>query len=394
MVAPGTSLDTLDVGCVTTPLNALKVEFDKDVSQLKGRKQMDAHTRIVLPEGQRMRVSPRFWSSFSSLFALNRSVFDYFDHAEVFGRIAEKKDKPVRIAFEVNAEAKGSDGRVLSCTNPAKPMLGVNEVQRLVDRYDGNRVTYANGIVEAMFECPFPTQFDVGGDDFRTMFSLQMPVDGYGMPSAFLAMLRLVCSNGMVSMTRAFKTQFALGKDDLSVYPVLERAVTTFNNEEGYSAMKGRIESATQSWASLQEASQLMEHVHKACKDEGLNTDQRNHVLNRFDEMCGKPLAHYGLSSLNELSTRRKRACPVQTSVYDLLNFASEASTHHFQRQASRKRIHGWIGSTLAAEYDLEGTINTFPDYADYFLQRDGGDASGDTASGSGVGDDDVTLLN
>jgi hypothetical protein len=363
MVAP---LSDLSVDSMIVPLNTLGVEFSREPKECRSRQESDRHTRVVLPDGRRMQVSSRFWSSFSSLLNLNRSVFDYFTHAEVFDRITKTKGQAVRVACQMN----GDTGTLLSCTNPAKPILQLDEVRQLVEEFSGSGVNYNEGIVTASFECPFPANFQVVGDDFRTQFSLQMPVDGYGLPAAFLGLLRLVCTNGMVAMSPAFKTAFQLGKDNSSLLSLLERAMTTFNNEEGFHALRTRVESASGSWASLNEAKKLRACLSQGCTNDGIDPKQRAEMLTRFDAACGDPLGIYGLSGHEELSARRARSIPVEATVYDLFNFASEAGTHHFNTLTARNRVNGWIGEALTQEYDLEGTVENFPDFKDYFLAR------------------------
>jgi len=363
MVAP---LSDLNVESVIVPLNSLSVEFGREPKECRSRQEADQHTRIVLPDGRKMHVSGRFWGSFSSLLNLNRSVFDYFSHEEVFDRITNTKGQSVRVACETN----GDTGKMLSCTNPAKPLLRLDEVRMLADEFSGSGVSYSEGIVTATFECPFPANFKVGGDDFRTQFSLQMPVDGYGLPAAFLGLLRLVCTNGMVAMSPAFKTAFQLGKDNNSLLALLRRAMTTFNNEEGFHALRQRVESATLSWASLNEAKKLRACLGQACTGDSFDAKRRADLLGYFDAACGDPLGIYGLSGHEELSVRRARSIPVEATIYDLFNFASEAGTHHFKNLGSRNRINGWIGESLTQEYDLEGTVENFPDFKDYFLAR------------------------
>ena len=56
--------------------------------------------------------------------------------------------------------------------------------------------------------------------------------------------------------------------------------------------------------------------------------------------------------------------------VYDLLNFASEVATHA-TTPAEARHLQSWIGSTLADEYDLEGTAEHAKEFADLLL--DGG---------------------
>ncbi len=41
-------------------------------------------------EGELVRPTPRFWSSFFKRFGISESTFRYFDHREVFQRIAER----------------------------------------------------------------------------------------------------------------------------------------------------------------------------------------------------------------------------------------------------------------------------------------------------------------
>ena len=360
------TLDDCRIEAVTLPLNQLSVEMQKPLKECKSRRQIDDVTRVVLPDGRRMRVSDRFWASFSSLHNLGRSTFTYFSHPEVFQRITEKTGNAVRLAFEAQADG----GRLLSCTNPAKPLLRLDEARELVARFNGTATGYGQGVVTATFDCPFSSAFQIGGDDFRTQFHVQMPVDGYGLPSSFLALLRMVCTNGLVAMSSAFKTTFQLGKESNSLLPVLERAMVTFNNEEGFHAVRQRLESASTSWASLNEARRLRGCLATAAMNEGMSTLLRNTILHQYDEACGDPLGIYGLTSQDEVSSRRARAIPVKATVYDLVNFATEATTHHLHDPMARSRVYGWLGDAITQEYDLEGTVTQFPDYQDYFLAR------------------------
>ena len=98
--------------------------------------------------------------------------------------------------------------------------------------------------------------------------------------------------------------------------------------------------------------------------------------MQRFDKACGESLGNYGLAGWEELSSRRAKAIPVRSTIYDLFNFASEASTHQFKGRNARNRLNAWIGETLQGEYDLEDSVSTFPEYRDYFLARPGAESS------------------
>ncbi len=135
-------LENLSVESVVVPLNALRVESDRPAKDCRSRQESDRHTRVVLPDGRRMQVSGRFWSSFSSLLNLSRSVFDYFSHEEVFDRITRTKGQSVRVACEII----GDTGRMLSCTSPTKPILRVDEVRSLTEEFGGTGISYADGI--------------------------------------------------------------------------------------------------------------------------------------------------------------------------------------------------------------------------------------------------------
>ena len=53
--------------------------------------------------------------------------------------------------------------------------------------------------------------------------------------------------------------------------------------------------------------------------------------------------------------------------VYDLLNLASEVATHSAEPREA-VAIQHWIGSTLADEFDLEGTAEIATEFADLLV--------------------------
>ena len=84
----------------------------------------------------------------------------------------------------------------------------------------------------------------MSGDSFQNKFIIETPIDGYGRPSVYLSMLRLICSNGMVGYSPTFRSELATGKGENGVSFVLERVLEGFNNEDGYAALRQRFESA------------------------------------------------------------------------------------------------------------------------------------------------------
>ena len=53
-----------------------------------------------------------------------------------------------------------------------------------------------------------------GGEDHKQRIAVHTPIDGYGSPAVYLALLRQVCSNGMVAMSKAFKTSLNIAGID------------------------------------------------------------------------------------------------------------------------------------------------------------------------------------
>jgi len=84
-------------------------------------------------------VSDRFWLSFSSLFGLSQSVFSYRQPEEVFDRITQVKGDTVRVAYEELPGSDVIDGRLLSGTNPAKPLLRVDQAQPTQAAHEARR---------------------------------------------------------------------------------------------------------------------------------------------------------------------------------------------------------------------------------------------------------------
>ncbi len=86
--------------------------------------------------------------------------------------------------------------------------------------------------------------------------------------------------------------------------------------------------------------------------------------------MTGDLTQIYGLTNLDALSSKRQRTLPAACKVYDLLNFASEVATHHASTQGNRT-LQAYIGDLISGEFDLEGTVEQFSDWRDFFIGND-----------------------
>jgi hypothetical protein len=260
-------------------------------------------------------------------------------------------------------------GRLLSCVAPSKPILTIEQIEDLVKKYGGNRPIYKNGIVSVLFDPPFPMNYQIGSDTFRTQFNMQMPVDGFGLPAAFLGLFRVNGNISTIAISPAFKSLFPLGKEDTSLAAVLDRNMSTFNNEEGWHSFKERLEAARNSWASFRDATALYRIIVDSAKDENIPLPKTSELIDRYNELCGDPLKWYGIAGQHEMSERKARTVPVDASVYDLICFASELATFIFQHYG-KNRLYDWVGKTTTTEYDLEGTKTEYPSFNDFFVDR------------------------
>ena len=313
--------------------------------------------------GRAVEPTRRFWKSLFMRFGIGDSVFRYFDHAEVFERISAKcADDRVRYCIATDEDGKS---RLLAVTSPKRPVITYNEVSDLVSRFDGRDVTYNDSIVTSTHtprggERPF----DIRGDRFEHRFMMETPVDGFSHPKIYLSFLRQVCSNGAIGYGRAFRSDVSLGKN---IGHCISRALDSYDNDEGYAALRQRFESAQTSWASVRECRGVTKILQRTGMTSG---GDKEHLRRDFRRMSGNLNELYGLANLDALSQKRQRVLPSRCKVYDLLNFASEVATHHSEPGAAQS-LQAYIGTMISDEYDMEGTATGKDEFADLFVSAD-----------------------
>jgi hypothetical protein len=304
----------------------------------------------------------RFWRSFFTRFGISDNVFKYFDYHEVFQRISERiPDDRVRYCVERDGNNRL---KLLAVSNPARPVAHPSELRTLIERYSGLAVSYDEGIITST-HVPRSGEgtFSIGPDRFKHRFVLETPVDGFGNPRIYLSLLRLVCANGMIGYAPTFRSEIRVGKE---VTYSIARALDSYDNGEGYAALRQRFESAQSSWASINEANRLYRTLVKLRSAGSLTPT----VLNDFYQVTGNLNELYGLANLDTLSVKRQRVLPARCRVYDLLNFTSELATHHADPWASRG-LQAHIGQLISDEYDMEGTAEKIDDFREFFVAPD-----------------------
>lgn len=344
--------------------------------------------KSVIIDGEPLQPSIRFWNSLYSRFGLNKAFFKFFDHSEVFERIADiESNALIRVCIERSA---GGDSRLLAATGINRPVIIYDDLMEVLHQYRlEGKVGYNNGVITTTHTPRIgANEFKIGGDKFSNKFVLHAPVDGYGQPNFFLSLMRWICSNGMIGWAKAFKTTLQLGSGDDNVQYTLRRALEGFTNDEGFAQLRDRFEMAQRSWASLREQQDLYKLLLRLQNDsqlrQGAGFEQasggllsnvkkeewmKGHgaaVLKSFVGMTGDPFELY-YRDPNLLSPKRQRSLPVGCRTYDLLNFATEVATHHVS-EGSARVLQAWVGEMISNDFDLEESCDRFDDFRDFFI--------------------------
>jgi hypothetical protein len=370
------------------PIGDLQVKTEEDPKT--GKQDV---TALVIND-EELEPTQRFWTSLFSRYGFNKAFFSYFSHAEVFQRIAEKEaNDRMRLCIERDLHTKS--GKLLGVSNPSKPIVVADELMNLLTEYKGANVAYHEGIVESTHEPTRMINLEICGDHHSTRFVMSTPIDGYGSPNFYLALNRHLCNNSVVAQTKTFKAGLQLGKGEDDITPTLVRALDGFNNEEGFEALRLRMASAGQSWASVYETHQLYlllvglmagkqiaDHrvapPSSAYMDKLMRTDLDGNedlsqggvgssILKCFHRMTGDTSKIYGLANLDALSAKRQKTLPTKATVYELFLFGTEIATHWATPYAARK-IHTHLGLLMDEEYDMEGTKEKHADFASFQL--------------------------
>lgn len=264
---------------------------------------------------------------------------------------------------------------VLAVSNPGKAHLPYQDViDILLAGNPQGDITFADGVLRASYAPRGEAGFKIGGDDFEARFDTLVPIDGYGSPSTVLGTYRLVCANGLVALSQLFSNKIPTGsKDTDGGLARIIQTLESYGNDEGYAALRSRLESARTSFASVGECQMVSKSVFKAMGGETTdqNRDAIRDMLESFDRLTGNFVTMYGLVNENAIGRKRLSSLPSRATVYDLMNYGTEIATHHVPNEVRRRQIQGVVGEMLANEYDLEGSGKDGRDYIDVYLDAD-----------------------
>ena len=308
--------------------------------------------------GEEFKTGSRFITSLAKKMKFSGNIFKYFSPPEVFERVGEKNpDCRFQVTFDHYSK------QILGIVDEGKRFLPPAVACKVFeDDTRIRKVSYNNGIWSADLHLDETFKVKNSGDYFRRLH-ITYPVDGVGMPSIYLSMMRQVCSNGSVAKVAEFRTDIEIN-DESGLH--LSRLLGSFNNRYGFSALEERLGIAQDTAASVRELleidSLLMNHI---------QDKQAYRMLhNRLDEIAGEPCFQYGTTSLNNIPAKKRTLLPVDCSVNDLLNFCSELTTHHGNLLRNAESFDVAAGKILAHEFDLEGMYRRNTHSPDFFLKK------------------------
>ena len=156
-------------------------------------------------------------------------------------------------------------------SHPNRAVIRYEEVLDLVSRHSGHDPKYADGMVTTTHTPRSGDQpFQIGGDRFQHRFVMETPVDGFSHPKIYLSLLRQICTNDTVGCTHAFRSDVSLGKD---IAHCIGRALETYDNGEGYAALRQRFESAQSTWPSVRECLEMYKSLIKVKERKDMTSD-------------------------------------------------------------------------------------------------------------------------
>lgn len=364
-------------------LDLVKTEQNKDYDFEKraGSNTNLVGTNLIFPDGSVKGTSNRFWISLAARAGINPSVFNLFNHTEVFERIKKKNIIPDG-RFRVT-EFENS-GILLGISALDKPIIHYQNLMGVLKLHDSEAIRYEDGVISTIHKPATDIPMSISGEDYAPKILVDIPIDGYGQVNTYLGLMRLVCQNGIVAMAKSLKSQLNVGKDDNNPLDALVRMFNSFSNDEGYDALASRLNMAAKSVLSVEEFMKIYSILLKGLSIS--NTEKSpeayktaDQIRARFQSMAGDLHSMYGITNLDALTSKQRSILQTKCRVYDAIQFISEFTTHILTRANNNdtritKKFYSLIGDLLVNDFDFEGVYpdamtpnKAFPDF--YFSE-------------------------
>lgn len=293
-------------------------------------------------KGDRFALTDRFTKSLAHELDVPYKVFDLFSPEEVMERAA-KVCRGLQLRLTLDHRRR----KVLGLTEKRGVPVPVRHIVRtLRDDHRLRELEYRDGVIEGRLDMGEGWEVPRDGE-YRLNVRCRIPVDGCGSPEMNLSTWRLVCENGAVAEAPIFRTKMEIQDNDGGHF---QRLLRSFSNPDGVELLQERMEQAASTRASVAELFKLENVIRKVVESGRDQTKLRD----RLHQTAVSPCLRYGVTDLSKIGEKRRPLLPVDCSVSDLLNFASEIATHHADLLTDVRPLHGFAGALLAKGFDLE----------------------------------------
>lgn len=284
-------------------------------------------------------VKKRFMKTMMSIFGFAESLFQYFSPEELFARIIDRR-KETSLRLCIDRKLMQING-VTEPQEETLPMSNVCHIVREDPRLTSISYDPENALMESTLE--LDEEWKIPRDsDYRHQLHFSYSVDQCRTPTIALGLVRMVCTNGMIARRKCFETDLVIEKNHGRH---LQQLLGSFNNRNGFDALRERMMIAQNTKASINELlgviNTLKSHIRESVP-----------FVERLHEIAGHPEDQYGQARLEEIRARHRRELPVHASVMDLVNVLTEAATHIIPNK--RLALCAYATNMLAGEFDLE----------------------------------------
>lgn len=338
------------------------VHFDLRDVVIENNPKSPRRVENVTINGSKYHISgnegSRFMNSLCARYGVSPSFFTYYHPSEVIERVCQRREdtKGLTVTTEFG---ENRPTRLLAVNNPDEHDLDLTKMINMAVRM-GAELSYVDGRLWAKIVPDSGARSTViGGDEFRNRFVFEAPVDGFGKIRTFLELLRLICTNGAIGYAPAFASQVNPGKD---VMTSIERALTGFDNPDGFVRIQKRFEAAQSSQPSIAEMVRVQAMLGQVVEMTAVGEEEQAGMLIKYNEavegIVGSVTSKYGIINPGALHPKKQAVLPMGGTMYDILNLITEIGTHdkRIEGRAAMK-LNGSVGEMLAGEFDLEGSI-------------------------------------
>ncbi len=308
-------------------------------------------------DGQDIKATSRFQSSLLGLIGQGSSIFNLFEFDEVVDRFVNKNATRSDVKMTIDR----TNNTALGMVNRDKAMVDSGLLLDILHEVQGNDLAFAYEEGKVLSRHAPNSDFErlpqfFGGEEHQMKFFLDCPVDGYGAPSIYLGLIRAICTNGLVAMTAEFRKSLNLPdpKKVSKIGPggILRRNLENFSiGEHAATGIGGRLEKAIATPVSVREFRNFHRVANQVFAGDSGGTGSR--VRLELERMSGHVADSLGITTLSAYDDKPSARVPIDYSVYDVLNMATELATHFPAPEAYS--LHGFVGRMLTEQFDIEG---------------------------------------